>query len=142
MTDTLNDFIQQLDASGELVRVKQEVSANLELCEITDRVMKQPDGGKALLFENVRLMNGEKSAFPVAINSFGSMKRMSMSMGVGSLDEIGARITELLEMKVPEGLMGQLPMLPRLLEVGKFPPRLRRRDAPCQQVVWRGDRVT
>src|SRR5512142_3454117 len=101
-TDTLSDFVTQLDHAGELVRITQPVSANLELCEITDRVMKQPGGGKALLFENVTLMNGEKSAFPVGINLFGSMRRMEMSMGVDKLDEIGARITEMLEMKVPE----------------------------------------
>src|SRR3954470_2379542 len=108
VTDTLQEFVTQLDEAGELVRVKHPVSANLELCEISDRVMKQPDGGKALLFENVTLMNGDKSAFPVVINTFGSMKRMSMSLGVKTLDEVGARITELLEMKVPEGLMGKL----------------------------------
>ena len=69
------------------------------------------------------------------------MRRMSMSLGVESLDDVGARITELLEMKVPEGLIGKLAMLPRLLEVGKFPPRMRRGDAPCQEIVWRGDEV-
>ncbi len=141
MSDTLHDFISQLDARKDLVRIRHEVSADLELCEITDRVMKQPGGGKALLFENVRLMNGEKSQFPVAINTFGSMERMSLSMGVENLDDVGARITELLEMKVPEGLLGKLSMLPKLLEVGKFPPRMRRGDAPCQEVVWRGDEV-
>jgi 4-hydroxy-3-polyprenylbenzoate decarboxylase len=141
VADTLSDFVSELDKDGDLVRIKHPVSANLELCEITDRVMKQPDGGKALLFENVTLMNGEKSAFPVAINTFGSMKRMSMSLGVSNLDEVGERITELLEMKVPEGLLGKLSMLPKLLEVGKFPPRMKHGGAPCQDVIWRGDEV-
>lgn len=141
MTDTLSAFINQLDSHHELVRVKQPVSANLELCEIADRVMKMPNGGPALLFENVTLMNGERSAFPVAINTFGSMRRMSMSLGVEHLDQVGVRITGMLEMKVPEGLLGKLSMLPRLLEVGKFPPRMRRGDAPSQEVIWRGDEV-
>ena len=57
------------------------------------------------------------------------MRRMAMALGVESLDEIGARITELMEMKVPEGLIAKLALLPRLLEVGKFPPRMRRGDA-------------
>src|SRR5215217_3480660 len=82
--DTLSDFLQQLDSAGELVRVKEPVSVNLELCEIADRVMKQPGGGKALLFEHPVLMTGERSAFPVAINLFGSMRRMGMSLGVDS----------------------------------------------------------
>ena len=111
------------------------------MCEIADRVMKQAGGGKALLFEHVLLKDGSRSAFPVAINLFGSMRRMSMSLGVEELDDVGARITELVTMKVPEGLLGKLSMLPRLLEVGKFPPRMRRGDAPSQEIVWRGDEV-
>jgi 4-hydroxy-3-polyprenylbenzoate decarboxylase len=97
-TDTLAAFLQQLDQAGELVRVKQPVSVDREMCEISDRVMKQPGGGKALLFERPILMDGTPSAFPVAINTFGSMRRMSMSLGVDNLDEVGARITELLQM--------------------------------------------
>jgi 4-hydroxy-3-polyprenylbenzoate decarboxylase len=139
--DTLTDFIAQLERAGELVRIKQPVLLDLELCEIADRVMKQPGGGKALLFEQPVLLNGERSEFPVAINLFGSMRRMSLSLGVDSLDEIGDRITELLATKVPDGLIGKLSMLPRLLEVGKFPPRMRRGTPPCQETIWQGDQV-
>jgi 4-hydroxy-3-polyprenylbenzoate decarboxylase len=96
--DTLSQFVAQLEQAGELVRVRQPVSLDLELCEIADRVMKQEGGGKALLFEQPVLMNGQRSAFPVGINLFGSMRRMSMSLGVESLDEIGARIDEMLAM--------------------------------------------
>ncbi|HSQ32870.1 MAG TPA: menaquinone biosynthesis decarboxylase [Gemmatimonadaceae bacterium] len=137
--DTLSEFVAQLEQAGELVRVRQPVSVDLELCEIADRVMKQPGGGKALLFEQPVLMNGMRSQFPVAMNLFGSMRRMCMAMGVDSLDDIGARITKMMEMKVPEGLIGKLSLLPRLLEMGKFPPRMRRGTPPCQEVVWRGD---
>jgi 4-hydroxy-3-polyprenylbenzoate decarboxylase len=140
-TDTLAEFIHQLDQAGELVRIKEPVSVNLELCEIADRVMKQPGGGKALLFEHPILMNGTRSEFPVAINIFGSMRRMAMSLGVDALDGIGARITELLEMKVPDGLVAKLSLLPRLIELGKFPPRVKRGGAPCHEVVWQGDDV-
>jgi len=63
--DTLTDFVAALDRAGELVRVTQPVSLDREMCEIADRVMKQPGGGKALLFERPVLMNGRPSAFPV-----------------------------------------------------------------------------
>jgi uroporphyrinogen decarboxylase len=139
--NTLSEFIAALESAGELVRVRQPVSVDLELCEISDRAMKQPGGGPALLFEHVTLFDGSRSAYPVAINLFGSMKRMEISMGVQSLDEIGARITELLQTKVPEGLMGKLSMLPRLLELGKFPPRKRSGTPPCQEVIWRGNDI-
>jgi 4-hydroxy-3-polyprenylbenzoate decarboxylase len=139
--DTLSDFVERLDRAGELVRVRQPVSVDLELCEIADRAMKMPGGGPALLFEHVTLFDGSRSEHPVGINLFGSMRRMAMSLGVERLDEIGARITELLELKVPEGLLGKLSLLPRLLEVGKFPPRMRGGRPACQEVVWRGDEI-
>ena len=140
--DTLRAFVDALDDAGELVRVQHPVSVELELCEIADRVMKQPGGGKALLFEHPMLRDGTRSAFPVAINLFGSMRRMSTSLGVTDLDDIGRRITSLLEMKVPEGLVAKLALLPRLLEIGKFPPRLKRGGkAPCHEIVWEGGDV-
>jgi 4-hydroxy-3-polyprenylbenzoate decarboxylase len=136
--DTISDFIERIDAIGELVRVKHPVRAELEICEIADRVMKSPNGGPALLFEHVLLRDGTRSAYPVAINLFGSMKRMALSLGVSDLDDIGARITELVQMKVPDGLMGKLSMLPKLLEIGKFPPRVKGGSAACQAIVWKG----
>lgn len=139
--DTLAEFVKELEREGELVRITHPVSAKLELCEIADRVMKQPGGGKALLFEHVILGDGSRSEFPVAINLFGSMKRMSMSLGVDNLDAVGKRISELLEMKVPEGLVGKLSLLPKLMEVAKFPPRMSGGKPPCQEVVWKGDDV-
>ncbi|HJR64182.1 MAG TPA: menaquinone biosynthesis decarboxylase [Gemmatimonadaceae bacterium] len=139
--DTLEDFIGRLDRAGELTRITRPVSVNLELCEIADRVMKSPGGGKALLFENVTLFDGTRSAYPVAINLFGSMRRMAMSLDVDDLNDIGVRIAGMLEMKVPEGLIAKLALLPRLLEMGRFPPRVKSGRAPCQQVVWRESEV-
>ncbi|MBK5188733.1 MAG: UbiD family decarboxylase, partial [Gemmatimonadaceae bacterium] len=139
--DTISDFIARIDAIGELVRIPHPVRAELELCEIADRVMKSPHGGPALLFEHVTLRDGSRSAYPVAINLFGSMKRMALSLGVVDLDDIGARITELVQMKVPDGLLGKLSMLPKLLEIGKFPPRVKGGTPPCQAIVWRGDDI-
>ena len=139
--DTLSAFITAIDRIGELARIAQPVRVHLELCEIADRVMKQPGGGKALLFEHVILRDGSRSEYPVAINLFGSMRRMSLSLGVDDLDAVGARITALLDLKVPEGLLGKLSLLPRLLEVAKFPPRMQGSAPACQDVVWRGDDV-
>ncbi len=139
--DSLSDFIAAIDSIGELVRITAPVKVELELCEIADRVMKQPGGGKALLFENAILSDGSRSPYPVAINLFGSMKRMALSLGVKELDEHGARITQLLDLKVPEGLLGKFALLPRLLEVAKFPPRMKGGTPACQEVVWKGDEI-
>jgi 4-hydroxy-3-polyprenylbenzoate decarboxylase len=139
--DSLSDFVAAIDRAGELHRITHPVRAHLELCEIADRVSKMPGGGKALLFEHVVRRDGSRSPYPVAINLFGSMRRMALALGVDDLDEHGRRITELLDLKVPEGLLGKLSMVPRLLEVAKFPPRVKHGAPPCQEVVWRGDEI-
>jgi len=138
--DTLGDFIAAIETAGELRRIRQPVAARLELCEIADRVMKQPSGGPALLFEHVTLDNGSRSSYPVAINLFGSDRRMSLALGVANLDDHAARITELLSTQVPAGLIPKLALLPRLLEISKFPPRSTS-SAPSQEIIWRGNEI-
>jgi 4-hydroxy-3-polyprenylbenzoate decarboxylase len=139
--NSVGDFITELEGAGELVRITQPVRAKLELCEISDRVMKQPGGGKALVFENVILDDGRRSRYPVAINLFGSARRMAMALGVADLDEIGARITQLMDLKVPEGIAGKLSLLPRLMEIAKFPPRVRSGPARSQEIVLRDNEI-
>ena len=139
--DTLQEFIAAIERAGELRRIIQPVSVHLEMCEITDRVMKMPGGGPALLFEKPVLRDGSVSEYPVAINLFGSMSRMAMSLGVARLDEHGDRITKLMDLKVPEGFLGKLQLLPRLMEVAKFPPRMASGTPACQQIVWQGDEI-
>jgi 4-hydroxy-3-polyprenylbenzoate decarboxylase len=138
--DSLGEFIDAIDEAGELARIAHPVAARLELAEIADRVMKQRGGGRALLFENVTLEDGTRSAYPVAINLFGSTRRIALALGVDNLDEIAARITKLLDLKMPEGFVAKLSLIPRLLEMAKFPPRVRSGGA-SQQIVWKGDEV-
>lgn len=73
----LAEFIRALEDAGELKRVREEVSSEIEISKITDAESKKPGGGKALLFERVK-----NSEFPAATNLFGSDKRMSMALGV------------------------------------------------------------
>lgn len=138
--DSLAAFVKDLEGAGELTRISHPVRAELELCEISDRVMKMPGGGPALLFEHVVLRDGSRSRFPVGMNLFGSLRRMARALGVDDLEEHARRITELLDVKVPPGVLGKLSLLPRLLEIARCPPRVGTRAA-CQEVVWRGDEV-
>jgi 4-hydroxy-3-polyprenylbenzoate decarboxylase len=139
--DNLSAFIDAIDRIGELHRITQPVKVHLELTEIADRVSKMPGGGKALLFEHPILRDGSRASMPVAINLFGSMRRMALALGVDDLDSVGGRITELLDLKVPDGIMGKLGLLPRLFEVSKFPPRTSSGTPACQEIVWKGDEI-
>src|SRR3989475_246091 len=136
----LREFIAAIEKSGDLRRVTRPVSVDKEITEIADRCMKAPGGGPALLFTEPALRGGGKSRYPVAINLFGSEQRMSLALGVDCLDQVGARIAELLALKVPEGLLGKLAMLPRLAEVAKFPPKTVGRPA-CQDTVLKDSDV-
>jgi 4-hydroxy-3-polyprenylbenzoate decarboxylase len=123
----LRDFVRALEEKGELKRISAEVDPILEITEFADRAVKQ--NGPALLFENPK---GCK--IPVLINSFASMRKMQIALEVDSVDEVAARISELLEMRMPEGLIGKLKMLPKLAEMGSFFPRTVTRAA-CQEIV-------
>lgn len=134
--DSLGAFIERLDQAGELKRIKTPVSPFLEITEIADRVMKMPGGGPALLFENV-----QGSRFPLAINLFGSRRRMSWALGADDLEEIAAQIAALTKLpsEMPPTLLGRLQLLPQLAPLGKLAPRLISPiTAPCQEVVKTG----
>ncbi len=139
--DNLRDFLAAIEAAGELVRVRRGVSVDREITEVADRCMKSPGGGPALLFERPVLAGGRASRRPLAINCFGSERRMALALGVERLDEIGERLTELLQLKVPESLLGKLALLPRLAELAKVPPRTGGGRPPCQEIVLRGGDV-
>jgi 4-hydroxy-3-polyprenylbenzoate decarboxylase len=130
--DDLRDWIKALEKAGELKRIAAEVSPELEITEITDRVSKT--GGPALLFENVKGHPGHK----VLINQFGSERRMALALGVDHIDEIANRITALLNTKPPEGFIDKLKMLPQLGALtSAFPKTVAAKDAPCKEVIRR-----
>jgi 4-hydroxy-3-polyprenylbenzoate decarboxylase len=123
----LRDWVGSLRRAGELVEVSAEVDPRLEITEITDRVCKR--FGPALLFTNVT-----GSSHPVLINQFGSERRICMALGTASLDALGARIENLLDLQPPQGLAAKVRALGRLRELASFMPRIRG-DGPCQE-VW------
>src|SRR5207249_9809963 len=120
--DNLRDFLRALDARGELVRVGRPVSVDKEITEIADRCMKSPGGGAALLFEHPTLLSGGAARYPVAVNVFGSEKRMALALGVACLGEVGERIATLLSMKVRDGLLGEWAMGPQLAQRDRCAP--------------------
>ncbi len=135
--ENLREFVDHLDATGQLVRVRRPVALDLEMAEIADRTMKLPGGGPALLFERPVLPDGSQCSIPVAINVFGSWRRIAAALGVESLEEHADRISELLKPDVPKGLWAKVQMLPRFADLAKVPPRRVRGTPPCQEIVYR-----
>ncbi|MBI4115444.1 MAG: menaquinone biosynthesis decarboxylase [Candidatus Omnitrophica bacterium] len=122
----LNEFIERLRKEGELVEVHAEVDPKLEITEIYDRIVKKT--GPALLFHKVK-----GSTTPLAINLFGSFRRMNLALGK-DVEEIAGRIQDFLELKVPEKITDKLKMFPKLQLLNKITPHVVR-EAPCQEVV-------
>ncbi len=131
----LRAYLKELEKRGLLKRISVEVDVNLEITEITDRVVKA--GGPALYFENVR---GYK--MPVVTNLFGTLERVNLALGVSCLDEIGKRLSALLKFDgVPSTLVEKIKMLPRLAQLSSFAPKLIK-DAPCKEVVLKGENAS
>ncbi|HEY6904675.1 MAG TPA: menaquinone biosynthesis decarboxylase [Candidatus Acidoferrales bacterium] len=123
----LRDFLKKLDKEGELRRISAEVDPVLEITEISDRAVKS--GGPALLFERPR-----GSQFPAVTNLVGSERRMNLALEVESLDEIARRISSILDMQSPHGLLDKVKMLPKLAELGNVFPKTVR-SGECQEVA-------
>ncbi len=129
----LRDWIALLEREGELVRVAAEVDPHLEITEIVDRTVKS--GGPALLFERPK-----DASHPLLINQFGTERRMCLAFDVERLDDLGARLGDVLELQPPEGLAAKLRGLKTLKSIADSRPKLVKRGA-CQEVVHRGDDV-
>ena len=125
----LRDFIKVLEAKGLIHRVKVEVDPVLEIAEITDRMCKSPDGGKALFFEKVK-----GSQIPVVTNIFGSFERMCLGLEIESLDDIGKRIEKLLNQTPPKTFKEKIKAVFELIEVSKYLPK-KVNKAPCQEII-------
>lgn len=125
----LQHFIQTLNDANELLKIKEYVSPELEIAEVTDRIVKS--GGKALLFENTG------TEFPLLINALGSEKRMCLALGVKHLDDISHEIEKIFQ-KVTTSkntFFDKLKMLPMLNRVSSYMPKLINKKGSCQQVI-------
>ncbi len=157
-------FIEVLESKGELRRIAEPLSPYLEVTEVADRVMKS--GGPALLIERpvgrphrlgtsdpMSAVMGHDSIhppapepdrvyeMPIAINTMGSRKRMSMALSCEDFEEHAERIAGLLKPELPNGPIEALKKLPQLFgELKNVPPK-RVASGPCQEVVMQGDEV-
>ena len=132
----LRDFIGQLETCGELRRIDAQVSPQLEMTEVSDRVLKAQ--GPALLFERPK-----HHSMPVLCNLFGTPKRVALGMGqesVEALKEVGKLLAYLKEPEPPSGLKDVWEKMPVLRQVLNMAPKIVG-SAACQEVVWEGKDV-
>ena len=132
----LRDFMAGLEKPGELRRVREPVSARLEMTAVSDFVLRA--GGPALFFEQPV---GYK--FPVLANLFGTPRRVALGMGateVNELREVGQLLARLKEPEPPKGLKDTGRLLQMAKAVWDMKPAVVRSPA-CQEVVLQGAEV-
>ncbi|TCS13241.1 UbiD family decarboxylase [Caulobacter sp. BK020] len=143
---SLREFIDVLEAKGELVRVKEPVSTVLEMTEIQTRLLAT--GGPAVLFETVLLPDGTPSPMPALANLFGTVRRVAMGVTLGGeprttageLREVGELLAFLRQPQPPKGLKDALDLLPLAKTVMAMRPGTVKK-APVQDVVLTGDQI-
>lgn len=137
----LREFLSQLESMGELRRVEAEISPRLEMTALCDRVLRA--AGPALLF-------GKPAGYtmPVLGNLFGTPRRIALAMGaapgadpLAELRRIGTLLASLKEPEPPRGLRDAVQRwLPIVKQVRSMASK-EVADAPCQEIVWEGDKV-
>jgi 4-hydroxy-3-polyprenylbenzoate decarboxylase len=126
----LGEFLARLESSGDLARVRRPVSRDLEITEITQRVLRAD--GPALCFEHVT-----GSAYPVVTNLLGSTRRIAMALDAPNLDAVADRVEHLVHLRPPAGILGAVRDLSGTIDtlstLRSLAPK-RVRTGPCQEV--------
>lgn len=147
---SLRAFINALEQGGELTRVRETVDVKLlpgclaerqsrSRCRGVSESAKIFDpanaalGGQALLFENVRDCD-----FPLAMNLFGSARRVEMSLGVHNkprgLESLADRIASLTKPQPPRNVREIIAKAREFLPLLRIAPRSVR-SGRCHEVV-------
>ncbi|MEO7026361.1 MAG: UbiD family decarboxylase, partial [Caulobacteraceae bacterium] len=132
-----------LEAAGDLVRVREPVSTVLEMTEICTLLLAV--GGPAVLFEKPVRADGQPSPLPCLANLFGTVKRVAMAVTMegrsrttaADLREVGELLAFLRAPEPPRGLKEAWDLLPLARTVLGMRPKTVA-SAPAQEVVLTG----
>lgn len=125
-----------LETRGQLRRITAEVDPDLEVAEISNRMLQA--GGPGLLFENVK-----GSPFPVAVNLMGTVERICWAMNMDhplELEDLGKKLALLQQPKPPKKISQAIDFGKVLFDVLKAKPG-RNFFPPCQEVVIDGENL-
>ncbi len=131
----LRDFIEKLETEGELKRVDQVVSPDLEMTEICDRTLRKE--GPAILFTQPKDFQ-----IPVLANLFGTTRRVAMGMGADSLEglrEIGKLLAFLKEPDPPKGVKEAWKSLPIFKKIMHMAPKMVKQSAVREVIIEKDD---
>lgn len=92
----LSEFLHVLEKNGELRRIQHPVDPYLEITEIATRAVRE--GKPALILERVKGSN-----YPLAINVYGSEKRIELALGKHP-EQLGEELLSFLERMNPPTL--------------------------------------
>ncbi len=131
VTNTLQSFIEALRGRGDLKVFPDFVDPELEIAEIADREMKQPGGGKALLFENTG------TDYPLLINMYGSMRRIADALYCNDPAEKSEQMYDLFSRlsKPKTSFIDKVRTLPMLGDIASYFPKTVGGRGKCQEVV-------
>ncbi len=137
---SLRDFIGQLEQNGQLTRTAVPISTHLEMTEIQTRLLAEE--GPALLIENPVHPDGQPSTMPVLINLFGTKDRVAQAVGrsTNELRELGELLAFFRQPQPPSSFRQAMEKLPLLRQALASRPKTIK-NAPCQEVVYRGGDV-
>jgi 4-hydroxybenzoate decarboxylase subunit C len=122
----LQQFVRFLEQNGQLKRVRAEVDPELEVTEITQRVLRE--SGPALLFERPK-----GSSMPLVMNLFGTMDRVRAALGRDPA-EIGNELIAAAQRVNPPSLKG-LWESRRLIRRALFTHPTKVTYAPSQEII-------
>ena len=108
------DFLSRLEATGELLRIPDQVDPKYEVCAFCRH--SADDDGPALLFEDLK-----GYSMPALANLYGTRRRIAMALGI-ELEDMVPVIEERLRKRIA-------------------PVLIDRKDAPSKEVVWTGSDV-
>ncbi|MFU7503092.1 MAG: UbiD family decarboxylase [Candidatus Tisiphia sp.] len=131
----LPQFLKILEQNGLLNRISYPVSSNLEITEISRRVLIKD--GPALLFENVIRDDGTKSDMPVLTNLYASTRRIALGLGLKNTEELrkfGELLAFLKTPELPSSFKETFAMWPLAKRILAMSPKILSK-APCQEVI-------
>jgi 4-hydroxy-3-polyprenylbenzoate decarboxylase len=123
----LRDFLSDLESRGQLIRLGESVSVDLELAAVLRRVTYA--GGPAVLFESTR-----EGTLPAVGNLFGSWGRVELAAGGDPYPALSSALGSL-PLRPPSGISGAIRSIGDLSRLSRVAPRTVR-SGPVREVPW------